>query len=273
MSSSGSHDIYAQFENESITVNPFATTRMGIVPGQTMVKVDSYNIVCAPYRISMKSALLMASFSREELVFFQRYSNGLAGLAMAFQQASNQPPFKIFARCVLKSITPMKTKEAIGIISVVFKPCPPDLVSFLGDYLMLLERLKVEYDDFKGKRISINPESAKLMGYNNFAELSCAGGKSKMALFGLSSDRLEFLLPVQGPELAGGMPATVKLYFQSYQFLVNAKINEVMKLPSGAQKVSADIDFSAELVDIIEKFRFAEHTASKAPAETPPTQN
>ncbi|OHD81989.1 MAG: hypothetical protein A3J97_16230, partial [Spirochaetes bacterium RIFOXYC1_FULL_54_7] len=216
MNTSASHDIYTQFENEAITVNPFASTRMGIVPGQTMVKVDSYNVVCAPYRISMKSALLMASFSREELVFFQRYANGLAGLAMVFQQASNQPPFKIFARCVLKSITPMKSREAIGIISVVFKPCPPDLVAFLGDYLMLLERLKVEYDDFKGKRIAINPESAKLMGYNNFAELSCASGKSKMALFGLASDRLEFLLPVQGPELAGGMPVTIKLYFQSY---------------------------------------------------------
>jgi hypothetical protein len=267
MTTSGPHDLYAQFENESITVNPFATNRMGIVPGQTMVKVDSYNIVCAPYRISMKNALLMASFSRDELVFFQRYANGLAGLAMVFQQASNQPPFKIFARCVLKSITPMKSREAVGIISVVFKPCPPDLVGFLGDYLMLLERLKVEYEDFKGKRIPINPESAKLMGYNNFAELSCTGGKSKMALFGLASDRLEFLLPVQGPELAAGMPATIKLYFQSYQFLVNARISEVMKLPSGAQKVSADIDFSAELVDIIEKFRFAERAALKAPAE------
>ncbi|MFH2113254.1 MAG: PilZN3 domain-containing protein, partial [Spirochaetota bacterium] len=244
MSTSGSHDIYAQFENEAITVNPFATTKLGIVPGQTMVKVASYNIVCAPYRISMKSALLMASFSREELVFFQRYANGLAGLAMVFQQASSQQPFKIFARCVLKSITSMKSREAIGIISVVFKPCPPDLVAFLGDYLMLLERLKVEYDDFKGKRIGMNPESAKLMGYNNFAELSCAGGKSKMALFGLASDRLEFLLPVQAPELAGGMPATIKLYFQSYQFLINAKIHEVMKLPSSAQKASAYIDFS-----------------------------
>ena len=269
MSTSGSHDLYTQFENETITVNPFATSRMGIVPGQTMVKVDSYNIVCAPYRITMKNALLMASFSREELVFFQRYANGLAGLAMAFQQTSNQPPFKIFARCVLKSITPMKSREAIGIISVVFKPCPPDLVAFLGDYLMLLERLKVEYEDFKGKRIAINPESAKLMGYNNFAELSCTSGKSKMALFGLASDRLEFLLPVQGPELASGMPATIKLYFQSFQFLVNARISEVMKLPSGAQKVSADLDFSAELVDIIEKFRFAERTSIKAPNEVP----
>ena len=94
-----------------------------------------------------------------------------------------------------------------------------------------------------------------------------------MALFGLASDRLEFLLPVQGPELAGGMPATIKLYFQSYQFPVNAKIHEVMKLPSGAQKVSANIDFSAELVDIIEKFRFAEHAASRATVDPIPTQS
>jgi len=42
-----------------------------------------------------------------------------------------------------------------------------------------------------------------------------------------------------------------------------------MKLPSGAQKVSADLEFSAELVDIIEKFRFAERTSIKAPTEPP----
>ena len=206
MSTSTSPSLHTQFENEAITISPFAISKMGIVPGQTMIKIDSYNIVCAPYRISMKSALLMASFSREELVFFQRYTNNLAGLAIVFQLAAGQQPFKIFARCVLKSITAMKSKESIGIFAVTFKPCPPDLVAFLGDYLLLLERLRSEYEEFKGKRIAINAESAKLMGYNNFAELNCASGKTRIALFGLASDRLEFLVPVRGPDLADGMP-------------------------------------------------------------------
>jgi hypothetical protein len=263
MNTPSQHDLHGQYENEIIAVTPFVTNRMGILPGQTSIKIDSYNILCAPYRISMKNAIVMAAFSRDELVFFQRYTNGMAGMTIVFQQATSQRPLKIFARCVLKSIAPMKGRETIGLVSVDFKPCPPDLITILGDFLMVLERLKVEYDDYKDKRIAINPETAKLLGYNNFAELTVTGGKCRIAIFGLASNRLEFLVPIQSPDLTSGTHANIKLFFQSYQFTVHARITESHKLPSNAQKVTADLDFCSELVDIIEKYRFSERFAAK----------
>jgi len=243
---------------------------MGLKPGQTIVKVDTYSIVCMPYRLSMNGAVLIASFSREELAFFQRYVNGLAALTLIFQPGNSPNPLKIFARCVLRSVSPMKGRESVGLIDVAFKPCPPDLLSILIDYFMLMDRLKVEYEDFKGKLISINPDNAKAMGYNNYCLLIQAGVESKVALFALASDTLGFLVPVNGPKLEQGKPMQMKLFFRSFQFTVPGVLANVAVLPNGVQKVMATVQYSAELVSIIEQFRFAERFVGKsaqAPAD------
>ena len=173
---------------------------------------------------------------------------------------------KIFARCTIKTITPMKGKDSIGLIALEWKPCPPDLQTIIGDFFMLVDRLKVEYEDFKGKRIAINPESAKLMGFNNYTLINYEGAETKAALFALASDKLEFLVPVQAPPMEAGKPATVKLFFQSYQFSLAATVSEAVKLPNGAQKLALATPFSAELVDIIEHYRFSERFSVKPAA-------
>jgi len=260
-------DLRTQYENETASIHPFSQARMGLKSGQTLVKIDTYNIICVPYRLSMNDAVLIASFSREELAFFQRYVNGMAGLTLIFQPGNSPNPLKIFARCLLRSVTPMKGRESIGLIDVVFKPCPPDLLSILIDYFMLIDRLKVEYEDFKGKMISINPESAKAMGYNNYSMLIQEAVQAKVALFALASDTLGFLVPMNGPQLEQGKPMQMKLFFQSFQFVVPGVISNVTKLQNGVQKVMATIQYSSELVSIIEQYRFAERFVTKnAPA-------
>jgi hypothetical protein len=165
----------------------------------------------------------------------------------------------------------MKGKESIGLIELVFKPCPPDLLTILGDYFMLLDRIKVEFDDFKGKLISINPDTAKVMGYNNFCHLTLDGVQHKVALFAIASDLLNFLVPLNGPVLETGKPVQVKLFFQSFQFVVSGSIKDVTRLPNGVQKVQAAISFSMELVSIIENYHFAAHLVTKDSA--PATSN
>ncbi len=263
-------NIYAQFENETASITPFAQTKMGLKAGLTLVKLDTYNIVCVPYKLSMGGAVLIASFSKDELAFFQKYVNGLTGLTLVFQPGNSQTPMKIFARCFLKSVGSMKGRESIGLIEVVFKPCPPDLLTILGDYFMLLDRIKVEFEDYRGKLISINPDTARIMGYNNYCHLVFDGKEHKIALFAIASDLLNFLVPLNGPVLEPGKPIQVKLFFQSFQFAVNGSIKDLTRLPNGVQKVQATIVFSMELVSIIETFRFNERLAVKdIPAASP----
>lgn len=264
-------NLYEQYENDTIAVSPFAQSHMGLLTGQTAMKIETYMIACVPFRLSMKGAMLLGAFSREELVFFQRYAGSLAGLSLVFQPGNSPQPLKIFARCVLKSVAPMQGKESIGIITVEWKPCPPDLLGIIGDYFLLLDRLKAEYQDFKAHRISINAASAHTMGYNNYAVLQYGGGQHKAALFALASDRLEFLLPMNTPPLEQGGKLSVKLYFRVAQFSVAAQVAELTRLPNGAQKATLAIGFSPELVDIIERYRFAERfSAAKGPDQTEP---
>ncbi|MCP5452702.1 MAG: hypothetical protein H7A27_01860 [Spirochaetaceae bacterium] len=259
-------DLLAQYQNETAAITPFAQARMGLKPGQTVVKLDTYGIICVPYRLSMNGAVLVASFSREELAFFQKYVNGLAGLTLVFQPGGAQTPMKIFARCLLRSVSPMKGRESIGLIDVAFKPCPPDLVQALIDYFMLLDRLKVEYDDYKGKPISINPDTARTMGYNNYCTIGYAGAQAKVALFALASDTADFLVPMNGPILEQDKPIQLKLFFQSFQFTVAGTLASVARLQNGVQKVRVALQFSSELVSVIEQYRFAERFASKPPS-------
>lgn len=257
-------NLYEQYENEIASVNLFTQAKLGLKPGQTIVKIDTYSIICVPYRFSLKGAVLLASFSSEEQSLFQRFVNQLAGLTLIFQPDKSPNPLKIFARCMLKSVSPMKGRESIGLVEVVFKPCPPDLITIFIDYFMLLDRLKVEFDDYKGKLIAINSDSSKAMAYNNFSMLGYEGAQAKVALFALASDTLNFLVPMNGPQLQEGKPMQMKLYFQSFQFTVQGSIAKIARLQNGVQKVEATIQFSSELVSIIEQYRFAEKFQVKA---------
>ena len=263
-------DLYFQYKDQTVAINPFVQVRMGLKAGLTAIKVDTYTIICVPYRLSMDGAVLIASFSREEQAFFQRYVNGLAGLTLVFQPGNSPNPLKIFARCFLKSVSAMKGKESIGLIEMIFKPCPPDLLTILGDYFMLHERLKIEFEDYKGKLISINPDTAKAMGYNNYCMLVCDKVETKVALFSIASDKLNFLVPMNGPALEAAKPVQAKLFFQSFQFSVPGSIADVTRLQNGVQKVSATIQFSPELVSIIESYRFAERFSVKTATDVEP---
>ncbi len=251
-------DLKLQYKDELAAITPFAQLNMGLKTEQSYLKIEKYNIICAPYRISLSGATLLGAFSKEEQSFFQRFTNSLSGLSLAFQAANNPNPIKIFARCFIKAINPMKGRENFGLIEVVFKPCPPDLEAILIDYFMLLDKLKVEYNDFSAKAIPINSQSSSIMGFNNYALMAYAGDQSKVAIFSIASDSIEFLVPMNGPILDQGKTLTVKLFFKSSQFSVTCTITELARLQHGIQKVKAMLQFSPELVSIIEKYRINE---------------
>ncbi|HOX91497.1 MAG TPA: hypothetical protein PLC54_01140 [Spirochaetales bacterium] len=248
---------------EPIAINQFSSARMGLVPGSSVLKVDRYAVACIPFRMSLSGAVLLTSFSPQELTLFMRYTNTIAGLSIAFQRADAAQTHKIFARCTIKSIAPMRGRESVGLISIAWKPCPPDLTTTLEEYLLMLERLKVEYDDYKGKLIKLDPANAALLGYNNYAAIIHGREQVKVAAFCLASDRLDFLVPKDGPELVPKAMASVKLFFRSFQFVVSGILSDVQKLPNGAQKAILSLNFCPELVDILERYRFHEQFSSQ----------
>jgi hypothetical protein len=249
-------------ESPTITFSPFVIKKMGLVQAQSFMKIDVYTMICIPYQASAERVSLLASLSKDEIVFFQRFKGALGGLTLVFQLGNSPMPFKVFARCQVTSVLPMKGKDNVALISADFKPCPQDLARIFSDFSRILDKLKAEYGDFRGREVKITPETARSMGYNNYAVIQAGQNAYKTALYSISSTGGEFLLPMNSPELPSGSGCSVKLYFRRYQFSVPAKVSESARLPTGVQRLKTELSFSPELVEILSEHHYSSRSGA-----------
>jgi hypothetical protein len=252
-----------QFKDATISFSPFVLSSTGIIQSQTSLKVDTYNLACAPYQLTMSRAVLLGSFTKDEIVFFQRYKSALAGLTLTLQQATAREPEKVFCRCQISAVGMMKGRDRVGLVVCEFKPIPPALAEILGEHLLRLERLKAEWSDYRGKAVQLSPDSSKKLGFNNYAVMTAGAEQQKLALFSIAVDRLEFLMPLRSSDVAIGTNASFNLFFQKYRFNVSGTIGSATRLPSGVQKVVASLEFSPELAEIMSAYFFAARHAQQ----------
>ncbi len=243
-----------QFKDAVVAFDSFALQSTGIIQSQTALKVETYTLACVPYQLSMAKAVLIGSFTKDEIVYFQRFKGALAGLTLSVQRPTSRTPEKIFCRCQISGVGMMKGRDRVGLIACDFKPIPPALAALLGEHLIGLERLKAEFKDFKDKIIRVDPASSKKLGYNNYAVLATGAGQEKIALFSLGVNLVEFLTPLRSSDLAPGQQATFNLFFQRYRFSVRGRIERADRLPTGVQRARATLEFSPELCDIMSEY-------------------
>jgi hypothetical protein len=243
-----------QFKDAVVAFGPFALRSTGIIQSQTVLKVETYSLACVPYQLSMSKAVLIGSFTKDEIIFFQRFKGALAGLTLSVQRPTLREPQKIFCRCQISGVGLMKGRDRVGLIVCDFKPIPPDLAAILGEHLLDLERLKAEFLDFKDKSVLVDPSSSRKLGYNNFAVLAAGGDQQKIALYSLAVNRLEFLTPLRSADLSPGLSVSFSLFFQRYRLTVPGRIERAERLPTGVQRARAVLDFSPELCDIMSEY-------------------
>jgi hypothetical protein len=133
----------------------------------------------------------------------------------------------------------------------------------LGEHLLGLDTLRIQWNDFRDKAVQISPESSRKLGFNNYAVLATGGDQFKLALFSLAVNRLDFLMPFRSPDLAQGITVAISLYFQKFRFTVTGTIEKSERLPTGVQKIRASLNFSPELCDLMSDYFFASHLAAK----------
>ena len=252
-----------ELEETLLQISPYIMQKMGIQPGSTFLTVERSVVACIPFKMGIKSGSFLAAVSQNEMVFFQRYHNVFASISMMLSTGTSQQPVKIFARCILKSILPVKGRENFCLFMIDWKPCPPDLVNAITNIKFLFDRLTNEYEEFKDFYIGINPATSQTIGYGNHALLIASGTSTKIAVFRFSSRHIDFLVPVSGPQVQIKTTVQIKLDFKSFSILLAGTVSASEQLANGAQKVSVEISFSPELVDIIENYRFIDSIAKK----------
>jgi hypothetical protein len=252
-----------QYKAEVVSFSPFVLHSTGIIQTLTSLKVDTYTLACVPYQLSMSRVILIGSFSQDEIFYFQRFKGALAGLTLSVQRPTAKEPEKIFCRCQVTGVGLMKGRDRVGLIVCDFKPIPPALAQLLGEHLLGLDTLRIQWQDFRDKAVQINPESSRKLGFNNYAVMTVGGDQFKLALYTLAVNRIEFLMPFRSPDLGAGGPVSISLYFQKFRFTVTGEIEKSERLPTGVQKVRASLNFSPELCDLMSDYLFASSVAAK----------
>jgi len=245
---------WKDYSAKLLRLDNFALAKMGLIQSRTILKIENYLIVCAPYQISMKKAFLFVVLNKEEIPFFKKYLEKLAALKLTFQKSLNGIPLKFFVWVIIKGISSVKGKENMCLIEVVYKNCPESLINIIGQFFELYRTLWEDFLKRKGKKIYINRESSMGLNYNNFMECFIGNRVIEVKLLSLSVNCLIMEVPGSDPLLKEGYEFKSKLYFKSYRFFVKGRAEKITLSMNGFLKVTYNIQFVPELVEIIRAY-------------------
>ena len=256
MAASRVQEYQQKFASEIVRFNPYAVKKLGLLQSQTLLKIEDYMLICAPYQLSMAKIILLVILTPEEIGFFQQFRSRLASLTVAFQKQPAKTPMNLLLRGNLERIGPVKGKTNVCLMEIVYKTCPNDLVEIIGDYVLSFEALKTQYENLKDRLTPIDPAVARTMRFNNYAECLPGGQKIPARLLSLAVNRLVLELPLSAQGLEAGQQLASKLYFQTYQFMVSGKIEESAVSDRQRRRVTCSLEFSPELVEIMDDYFF-----------------
>jgi hypothetical protein len=251
-----SQDYATKFADQPIRFTPYALKKTGLVQSQLFLKIEDYLLICAPFQLSMKRGIFLVVLSAQEITFFQQFQRKLCRVNLTFQKTGAQKPLNLFLRGAIERVGPVKGKQNVCMIEVAFKECPNDLVEIIGDYLTAFEGLKGQYGSFSGKAIPVDEPAARLMKFNNYAELTLGAVKVRATLVSLAVNSLSLQIPAAPPGIAEGDPCSARLYFQVYQFTANGKVSALVRGDADQVIVTMSIDFTPELIEIVDDFFF-----------------
>jgi hypothetical protein len=250
----GSAQYLARFSEQSIACNQYALAKLGVDRAHCFLKLDGYVILCVPFQFGFKRSLFLASLSKQELTFFQRYVNGIVGLSITFSPP-RQEPIKFFIRCNLTTVGQMKGRDNVGLFAVDYKATPDDLIIMLGSFLENQERVRGLYEEYGSSMIRMTPQASKVLGYNMYATVTEQNVQPKrIQIFNLSTKVIEHLEASGTRERLPGTMAAYQLFFRKYRVSVAGTIASAVTLPQGIVRTVASIPFCPELVEIVDDY-------------------
>ena len=251
----GAAQYLARFSEQSIACSPYALQKLGIDRSRCSLKIEDYTILCIPFQFGFKRSLFMASLSNQELAFFQKYVNAIANLSISFIQPGRVEPLHFFIRCTLVQIGQMKGRENVGLFVIDYKSTPDELVRILGNFLEFQDKLRFQYEDYGKKVIRVTPDAAKIMGYNMFATIAddTPNGR-RIQVVNINSQMMEHLEAAGAPVRAPGTAAQYQLFFKKYRVAASGTVETAVQLPQGIVRTVTKMNFSPELVEIIDDY-------------------
>jgi hypothetical protein len=138
---------------------------------------------------------------------------------------------------------------------------PAELAVVLGTFLDEMEARKNAYESLAREFVDMNPTNSEMMGYNHYAELMYQTEKVKVKLTSLHSKQAKLVLPQGTMNWEDRKGTVLKLYFRTAQVSLEGILD---------REGTFTMQFSNELLNILEDFRFRETVIHKRKATAGP---
>jgi hypothetical protein len=161
----------------------------------------------------------------------------------------------------------MKGRDDVGLFVVDFKASPDEMVIMMGNFMETQERFKTQYEDYGKTSVRMTPEVSKLLGYNMFATVTepNRGEPKRIQIFNISTKSVEHMEASGSPVRAPGTAVTYQFFFQKFRITVGGTITGASALPQGIIRTSANLEFSPELVEIMDDYWYYSRTIQDQP--------
>lgn len=257
-----------KYGEQTITVNKYTIAKLGIDGLHCTLKVGDYTILCVPFELGFKRSVFLASFSKEELEFFQKFINTMVGLSIPLNPGKRLEPVKFFLRCTLTALHPMKGRENVGLFVLDYKSSPDEMVSMLGNFMESQDKLKTQYEDYRKTPIKMTPTVSKMMGYNLYATITePAAAPRRIQILSLNTKHMDHVEAAPAAAVLPSAPGALSrksgsrvayhLFFKKFRIAVNGTISGSGFLPQGIIRSTAELEFSPELVEIIDDYWYS----------------
>jgi len=254
---SGAAQFLARYGNQTIQCNQYTLAKLGVDKSNCFLKIADYMVSCVPYQFGFKKSYFIASLSKQEMFFFQKYVNKMVGLSIGFARRSGKAKdlVKFFIHCNLDAINPIQGNDNAGIFEVEHKVTPDQLVITLGSFIDSQEKIKILYEEYGKTAVKMTSEAAKIMGYNLYALISeINSGSKRIQVYMLSSKTIEHLEAAGGNIKAPGSQVVYQLFFKKYRVSLPGVVQKCVILPNGIIKTDSSLSCSPELVEILDDY-------------------
>ena len=159
----------------------------------------------------------------------------------------------------------MKGRDRVGLIVCDFKPIPPALAQLLGDHLLGLDTLRIQWERLPRQGRAGQPRELaqarlqQLRGDGLRLASSTSSPSSRIAV-----NRLDFLMPLRSPDMPRAPPSRSASTFRNTASPSTGKI-DIGAAPSdrACRSSARPSNFSPELCDLMSDYFFASSIAAK----------
>ncbi len=240
----------------ALTLGPYVFHKLRIDKSQTRLLVEHHQLVCTPYRLSSRDAVLFAVLSPDETKFFAQHVGAACVLRIAFATSGSSVSPQLHSEGVLTRVGAVQGRENVTLFAMRFTKVPESLPKLLSNFNRLLQHLQSRFAELREQRIPM--ESLRIqqaLGYRKYAELRVRSKTYAAIPRVLGTDRAELRLNTAHIDFAAHDTGTLRLDFNGGIAKISCTVSELVSQYSQATAhVAVELHFDPLYVEILDRF-------------------